>query len=401
MSGTSTNTGVALGGAAGSVGWDDDPVVTAWPGLAALPGNRTADACVIGLGGSGLAAVGALLERGLSVLGVDAGRVAAGAAGRNGGFLLGGAAAYLHTAVAQWGEAAAVQVYRATLAELRGLAHALGGDVVRRVGAIRLAGLPGEPRTGAEAEDRVRELGDCAEHAGALRAHGFAVEEYDGPLGQGLYLPEDAAMNPARRALALAAALAPRAALHEQTAVARVEPGRVTTERGVISASVVIVAVDGRLEVLLPQLLGRVRTARLQMLATAPLTVRPLPCPVYGRWGYDYAQQSADGRLFVGGGRDRFLQQEWTLDAAPTPNVQGYLDGLAERMAGAPVQVTHRWAASVGYTPDGRPLCAEVDDGVIAIGGYNGTGNLVGPVAARAAVALALDGAAPPAYFAS
>ena len=250
MSGTSTNTGVALGGAAGSVGWDDDPVVTAWPGLAALPGNRTADACVIGLGGSGLAAVGALLERGLSVLGVDAGRVAAGAAGRNGGFLLGGAAAYLHTAVAQWGEAAAVQVYRATLAELRGLAHALGGDVVRRVGAIRLAGLPGEPRTGAEAEDRVRELGDCAEHAGALRAHGFAVEEYDGPLGQGLYLPEDAAMNPARRALALAAALAPRAALHEQTAVARVEPGRVTTERGVISASVVIVAVDGRLEVL-------------------------------------------------------------------------------------------------------------------------------------------------------
>ena len=41
---------------------------------------------------------------------------------------------------------------------------------------------------------------------------------------------------------------------------------------------------------------------------------------------------------------------------------------------------------------DGRALCTRVDDGVVAIGGYNGTGNLVGPVAARAAVALLLDG---------
>ncbi len=57
-------------------------------------------------------------------------------------------------------------------------------------------------------------------------------------------------------------------------------------------------------------------------------------------------------------------------------------------MAGGPVEVTHRWAASVGFTADGRPLCTQVDDGVVAVGGYNGTGNLVGPVAARAAVAL-------------
>jgi gamma-glutamylputrescine oxidase len=38
---------------------------------------------------------------------------------------------------------------------------------------------------------------------------------------------------------------------------------------------------------------------------------------------------------------------------------------------------------------------------VIAFGGYNGTGNLVGPVAARAAVALGLDGIAVPQYLSS
>ena len=49
----------------------------------------------------------------------------------------------------------------------------------------------------------------------------------------------------------------------------------------------------------------------------------------------------------------------------------------------------------------GRPLCTEVLPHVVACGGYNGVGNLVGPVAARAAVALALDATAPPEYFAS
>jgi glycine/D-amino acid oxidase-like deaminating enzyme len=177
-----------------------------------------------------------------------------------------------------------------------------------------------------------------------------------------------------------------------------VRPGTVVTDRGTVSAGAVVVAVDGRLDVLLPQLAGRVRTARLQMLATAPVPDR-LPCPVYGRWGYDYAQQLPDGRLFVGGGRDRFAEREWTQDSDPSAEVQAYIDVVARQMAGGPVTPTHRWAASVGFTPDGRALCTEIGDGVMAVGGYNGTGNLVGPVAARAAVARLLDGTAPPPFF--
>ena len=81
-----------------TVGWDAD---LDWPGLPPLPGDRVADACVVGLGASGLAAIEEFAARGLSVVGVDAGRVAAGAAGRNGGFLLGGPAPYLHDAIAR------------------------------------------------------------------------------------------------------------------------------------------------------------------------------------------------------------------------------------------------------------------------------------------------------------
>jgi gamma-glutamylputrescine oxidase len=381
---------------AGTVGWDDD-AVAAWPGLAPLDGDRVVDACVVGLGASGLAAVDDLLNRRMSVIGVDAGRVAAGAAGRNGGFLLGGPSAYLHEAIAKWGPEPAVTLYRATLAELDRLVAVLGPQVIARKGSIRLAGLPGPPVDADEEADRAAELIDCARHAAALREHDIAVEEYDGELGQGLFLPDDAATNPARRALALATSLREKAVLHEATAVSTVDGRQVVTDRGVISAGVVIVAVDGRLDVLLPRLRSRVRTARLQMLATTAAPSR-LPCPVYGRWGYDYAQQDAEGRIYAGGGRDQFVDAEWTTDATPTPRVQAWIERVATRMAGRSVGVTHRWAASVGYTADGRPLCVQVAPGVVACGGYNGTGNLVGPVTARAAVALAVDGVPPPSW---
>ena len=383
------------------VGWDADPEVAGWRGLPALGEDLRADVCVVGLGGSGLAAVGEVLRRGLSVVGVDAGRVAAGAAGRNGGFLLGGPATGIHQAAASWGAGPAVELYRRTLAEIADLAALLGPGVIRQVGSLRVAGLPGPPASEAEEADRQLELADCERQYRFMRQHGIEVRRYHGELGTGLFLVEDAAMNPARRALALAARYAGHAPLFENSPVTEIRPGLVRTPGGAVSAGLVVVAVDGRLEMLLPELAGRARTARLQMLATEPVRPGRLPCPVYGRWGYDYAQQDAAGRLYVGGGRDRFAEREWTVQASPTGEVQAWIERVAARFAGGPVRVSHRWAASVSYTEDGRSLVTEARPGVIACGGYNGTGNLVGPIAARAAVALGLDGTAPPAYFSS
>lgn len=382
------------------VGWDADPAVASWAGLPVLRQELRADVCVVGLGGSGLAAVGELLRRGLSVVGLDAGRVAAGAAGRNGGFLLGGPAIGIHQAATGWGLAASLQLYQQTLQEISELAELLGPQVLRPVGSLRIAGLPGDPADEAEEADRLVELADCDVQYEVLRSHGIAVRRYDGELGTGLYLPDDAAVNPARRALELATRYSAQARLFEHSPVTAISTGRVETPGGAVSAGLVVVAVDGRLEELLPELAGRVRTARLQMLATEPLPPGRLPCPVYGRWGYDYAQQDQAGRLFVGGGRDQFVEQEWTSQAIPTAGVQAWIERVAARFAGGPVRVSHRWAASVGYTEDGRPLVTEARPGVIACGGYNGTGNLVGPIAARAAVALGLDGSKPGEYFA-
>ena len=285
--------------------------------------------------------------------------------------------------------------------EIAELTELLGPQVIRPVGSLRLAGLPGAALDAAEAADRDRELADCREQLQVMTEHGIAAQWYSGELGEGLYLPDDAAMNPARRALALAERYRAKAELFENSPVTAIESQLVRTAAGSVSAALVVVAVDGKLEQVLPELAGRVRTTRLQMAATEPVAAGRLPCPVYGRWGYDYAQQDAAGRLYVGGGRDADLAAEWTCSTEPTGTVQGWIDRIAVRFAGQPVTVSHRWAASAAYTEDGRPVVAEVRPGVVACGAYNGTGNLVGPMAARAAVALGLDATVPSEQFSS
>src|SRR5205823_3798366 len=145
-----------------------------------------------------------------------------------------------------------------------------------------------------------------------LLADGFHVVEYEGREGTGLLFPADGSVQPLLRCRLLAASVtAGRARLFERSPAVSIAGAEVATPRGRIHCGGVVVAVDGCLERVLPELAGRVRTARLQMLATAPLPEMRFPRPVYARWGYDYWQQLPDRTLALGGQRDRFEDDEW------------------------------------------------------------------------------------------
>lgn len=356
--------------------WDDHD----WTHLPTLDGDARADVCVVGLGGSGLTAVGELLRRGASVVGIDAGQVASGAAGRNGGFLLAGTYDFYHDAVRRHGHARARRIYGLTVDEIRRMA-AETPAAVRHTGSLRIAASP-------------EELEDCRRQLDALRADDFPVEEYEGPEGHGLLMPTDCAFNPLLRCRLLARRAGEAGArLYEHAPALEVRPGEVRTPAGTVRCGAVVVAVDGRLEGLFPELEGRVRTARLQMLATAPTDEVRLPRPVYARWGYEYWQQLPDGRIALGGFRDFGGEGEWTHDATPGEGIQARLERFLRERIGVRAPVTHRWAASVGYTTTGLPLLDEVRPGVWVAGGYSGTGNVIGALCGRAAAELALTGA--------
>lgn len=356
--------------------WDDGQ----WAPLPRLEGAVRADVCVVGLGGSGLAALAELQAQGVTAVGLDARAVGAGAAGRNGGFVLAGLAKFFHATVAKFGRENAAAVYRATLDEIARLAAENPGAVQLR-GSLRLA---------ADAAERE----DCRAHLAALQESGFPGEWYRGPEGEGLLLPTDGTFQPLRVARAQARRLRDRGLLlYEASPVRRIVPGSVVTDAGTVYCDSVIVAVDGRLEALLPELAGRVRTARLQMLATAPAPEVDFPRPVYWRHGYEYWQQLPDRRLALGGFRDRALEEEWTRDDQPTERVQAMIERFLREHLKVRAAVTHRWAASVGYTEDGLPVLTEARPRVWACGGYNGTGNIVGRLCGRAAAQLACGGA--------
>lgn len=352
--------------------WDDRD----WRPLPKLTGPQRADVCVIGLGASGLAAMEELVAQGVTAVGVEAYTVGAGAAGRNGGFVLAGLAKFFNETVAQFGEEAARTIYRLTAEEIERQAEEMPA-IVRVTGSLRIA---------ADADEKA----DCAKHLAALRYCGFAAEPYAGPEGEGLLIPTDGVIQPLHRVRAVAQRLRTREVrLYEDSAVRKIVPGSVVTDKGTVYCDSVIVAVDGRLEQVLPELAGRVRTARLQMLATAPAPEVDFSRPVYYRQGYEYWQQLPDRSLALGGFRDHALEAEWTQEDFPTERIQALQEKFLREHLKVRAPITHRWAASVGYTPDGLPILEEVRAKTWAVGGYNGTGNIVGVLGARAAARLA------------
>ncbi len=354
--------------------WDDDPDWRPHPPLA---GDASCDVCVIGLGGSGLVAVRALRAAGAQVIGIDAQDVGAGAAGRNGGLLLAGLADFHHDAVRTLGHDAAVTLHRRTLVELQTVFDEFPG-IARRTGSLRIAASPAE-------------VIDCRAQLAQMQADALPVEWYSGPEGEGLLFACDGVMQPLARVRALARlARQEGARLHSHTRAHVVTGSTVLTPAGTITCGRVIVAVDGRLEQLLPELASRVRTARLQMLATAPAHDVHVPRPVYWRDGYEYWQQLPDGTLALGGFRDTAGDDEWTGDGQPSADIQQRLERFLREHIGTAAPITHRWAASVSYSESGAPVCEEVRAGVFAIGAYCGTGNIVGALCARDASAWAI-----------
>ena len=348
-------------------------------GLTALVGTANADACVVGLGGSGLSCIGELRRLGASVVGIDAASVGGGAAGRNGGFLLAGIAAFHHDAADIHGRERAARAWRLTLTELERIA-AETPDAVRRTGTLRIA-----------VDDE--ELADCEAQLAAMTRDGLPVERYEGWEGRGLLFPRDGSFQPLLRCRQLAMrAIADGVQLFERTPALAIEPGMVTTPNGTVRAPVVIIAVDGGLERVVPALAGRVRTVRLQMIGTAPADDVHYERPVYSRYGLDYWQQLSDGRIALGGFRDVGGDTEWTHDARPSAEVQAAIERCLRERVRTTAPITHRWAALVSYTADGLPVVEEVQRGVWATGAYNGTGNVVGALCGRAVAQLAVSG---------
>ena len=365
--------------------WLDEP----YQGRPPLAGDVEVEACVIGGGVGGLSCARRLAQHGIETALLEAGTVAGGASGRNGGFLIAGTALFHNDARKREGVERARALYARTLEaqrEIYELAAELdAGQTVRRVGLLRLAASE-------------EEVAHVSEHAAALREDGFPgelVERDDLPeplrrSGRVACLTDnDAALHPVRwyRTLATAAETA-GARIFEGSRVRTPVPapgeGPVVTEGGSVHAQHVVVATDGALPALVPEYADRVRARRLHMVATEPLP--PLVNRmVYARWGYEYLQQRPDGRVVAGGFSDVDAEGSYTDSDAGNPLIWDRVESYLRDDLGAGARVTHRWAGVVGYSDDLLPYVGAVPGraGLYVAGGYSGHGNVPGFMCGR------------------
>ncbi len=357
---------------------------------APLRGDARADVAIIGAGIGGLAAAWHLANRGVRSIVVEARGVASGASGRNGGFLIAGAAAMYNDARRQFGADVARRIYRATLDaqdDVIALAAKMGvGDAIQRVGLLRLAVDRGE-------------VDHVAEHCAALAEDGFPGEMVDAaalpeavrrPDRAGLWTGHDASVHPVRLLRALADVLTERGVtIVEGTtvrAISATEGGVVvTTAHGAIEAAHAVVAADGAVATLVPEFRGRIRPRRLHMVATAPGARPHVAHPVYARYGYEYHQQRPDGTIVLGGFSDLDGVHSYTDREDASPLVHDRLAAYLRDDLGVDEPVASRWVGIVGYTDDGRPFVGPTaaSSRVFVMGGYCGTGNLCAWVGAR------------------
>ena len=323
------------------------------------------DVAVVGGGVTGCSCALTLAGAGMRVRLYEARAIASGASGRNGGFALRGGAMHYDAARAALGPERATALWRLTERALDRMAE-LAGDVLRRVGSLRLA---------ADGQER----SDLRSEYDALVADGFAVEwvddlpeHLDGIYSGAILHPTDGALHPGRwiRRLAQRAAEA-GTEVREHTRVSDLDG---------LDADHVVIASDGYPSGLVPEVDELVQPTRGQVVATEPLPEVLYERPHYARQGFDYWQQLPDGRLVVGGRRDVAIEDENTAEEGTTAPVQAAVEGLVRDLVGRVPTITHRWSGIFGASPDKLPLVGPIPGraGVWVARGYSGHGNVLG-----------------------
>ncbi|MFU8829271.1 MAG: NAD(P)/FAD-dependent oxidoreductase [Phycisphaerales bacterium] len=364
----------------------------------ALP--TTADAIVVGAGITGISASLAFESRGLHPLLLDQRFPGWGATGRNAGYLMRGAADNYAAAVRELGREKARMLWRLTESNLNRL---------RSLGALELTHYRDYPSCLVAFE--TEEAEELASSCDLMREDGFtthliepssasdALWIHGRPL-LGQVNPGDAVCDPVELLAWLRSKLAHQPV--PETTVQRIQSTDsgviVHTNRGQVHTDRLLVCTNAYTSPLLPDLGEHIKPNRGQMLALDATTLpqeERLQFAYYANHGSEYFRQIDETTVIVGGWRKHHADPEQTLDNNPSEPVQNGLEQFAERVLGRRLPVLHRWAGTMGFTPDELPLAGPIDrqagrDYPIWIcAGFTGHGMSLGhEVASRTAEAM-------------
>ncbi|MFZ0664444.1 MAG: FAD-binding oxidoreductase [Acidimicrobiales bacterium] len=374
-----------------------------------LDGDVDADVAIIGAGYTGLWTALYLTQADPSIRVVMIEREFAGfgASGRNGGWCSALFATSHETIAKEHGHDAAMRLHRAmvqSVDEVGKSASSLGIDChYAKGGTVTVA------RTEAQLE-RARTEVDSAHKFGLTEEdiRFVGASEAKAELGAtnvlgGVLTPHCAAIQPALLARGLAAAVERNSVkLFESTAALAIEPGRVRTSRGTVTADVVVRATEGYTA----ELTGMERQVipvYSLMVATEPLSedfwadagLQRRQTFADLRHMIIYGQRTADDRIAFGGRGAPYhfgsaIRPSFDQDAAVHAAVRHALIDLFPSLSSA--RFTHAWGGPLGITRDWHPSVGyNRSAGFAWAGGYVGDGVSTTNLAGRTLADLILS----------
>ncbi|MGH3359722.1 MAG: NAD(P)/FAD-dependent oxidoreductase [Nocardioidaceae bacterium] len=395
--------GVTNGGV--SYWYDQIGIPTRGP---ALPGDVTADVCIVGAGLTGLwtAYYLARQQPDLRIVVLEKEFAGYGASGRNGGWLSAELAGNLDRYAATGGRDGVLRLVRAmegAVDEVIDICarEGIDADIVKN-GVMHVArSEPQLARMDATLASNARWGIDQTHERRLTRNEVRDRVRVEGALGA-VYSPHCARVQPAKLVQGVATAVRRAGVtIYEGTEVTAIEPGRAVTPHGVVSADYVLRCLEGYTA----NVQGR-RREWLPMNSSMVVT-EPLPDAAWEEIGWDdaelvgdsanaysYAQRTADGRIAIGGRGVpyRFGSRTDTDGITQASTIESLAAILHSQFpATQDLPLAHAWCGVLGVP---RDWCASVTvdrtTGLGWAGGYVGSGLTTTNLAGRTLADLVL-----------
>ncbi len=363
--------------------WLDD-----FPRPANLQGSplpEQVDVAVVGGGYTGLSAAQTLARSGASVAVLEQGDIGYGASSMNGGQAGPSVKLEMPEIFKKYGPEIGRDVWQTTMKAMAWLEETLQEENIKcdytPTGFLAAAYRPSHYKSMAEEiEWYVRELGfdefelippeKMRQEIGSDAFHGGMIER----LGGGIH--------PAKYLFGLAqVAVRNNVCLCEQAQVLNISRGsetygfQITTSRGELKASQVLLATNGYTDSLVKQIQRRVFTIGSYMIVTEPLSpalqqeLSPNKRMMYDtKWFLNYFRLTPDGRMSIGG-RNNLSPNLDVVQSAKilTKTLVHIFPQLRD------IPITHTWSGKLGITFDMMPHIGRVD-GIYYAFGYGGHG---------------------------
>ena len=354
--------------------------MVAAPERAPLTRDIDVDVCVIGAGLAGLTVAREVARRGWSVAVLEAGKVAALASGRNGGFVSPGFSENIEAIIERVGLPRAKELW--ALSE--------GGvDYIRRT--IRESNMPGvDPREGRLSVRRTDDAAGSIEHVAMLRVEfGAEVEAWpteqvrevlrSASYFQAVHFANAFHMHPLNYALGLAAAAeAAGARIYEGTAATTIDPAgvrkRIQTTGGLVRARHAVLAASVQAGGVDDAIGATVVPVSTYVAVTAPLgetlfdAVRYTGAVADTRRSGDYYRVVADDRLMWGGRFTTRPASPRRLKALMRRDIKRTYPQLDE------VEIEYAWAGAMAYAVHKMPQIGELAPGYWLANAFGGHG---------------------------